>query len=104
MKYNFKDISTKRHGVRTLVQVNRKSLENEDLFVNVMFEKVCRCGRNCTDIVFHDLLPSSQNLKYRMNRDIPQAEMLFDVVKTKYMEKLVFKHRYFKRKETKKND
>lgn len=84
MKYSFRDISTKKIGTRTLIQVNIKSLSNLDLFVSTMFKKVCRCGYSCKKIVFHDLLRSTRNLKYYMNYDISEAEKLFDSVRSEY--------------------
>lgn len=94
MKISLRDISSKKYGTRTLIQVNIKSLENVDLFVKVAFKKVCRCGYNCKEYKFHDLLRSTRNLKYFMNYNVGEAENLLNIIRNDYYKELVKEARY----------
>lgn len=85
MKYSFRNIS-KKNKVITLIQVNIKSLgSSKNLFIDIMFKNVCRSGYACSCKKFHDLLPSTQNLKYLVYDDIAKAESLFKNARKEYL-------------------
>lgn len=88
MNVTFRDITTSKTGIRTIVLVNIKSLKNVDLFKNIMFKNICRCGYNCKSNLFHDLIHSSRNLKYYNNNSVEKTEDIFNNIKYKYYREL----------------
>ena len=92
MNISFRDISKVKTGNRTLVTINIKSIEDINLFKEIMLKKICRCGYNYKEEVFHELLHSSRNLKYYCNHTVEKTEVIFYLeVKHKYEMKLIDK-------------
>jgi flagellar assembly factor FliW len=82
MIYSFKDISTVRRGTLTRLLINKKSIENKNIFnivmVNFRGEKTG----------FNYLIPSTINLKYYTRLNVVETEKLFNEVRKIYFDKL----------------
>lgn len=81
MEYSFKDISKVRKGTLTQVLINKKSIENEQLFKTVMSKfRDEKTG-------FNWLIPSTINLKYYTRLNVVETEKLFNEVRRIYFNK-----------------
>jgi hypothetical protein len=77
MKLTMRDIS-KKQETKTLILINKKSIENIELFSKVI-DKYNK---------FHKLESSSINLKFYTNFDLGISEKLYLKVRKEYLERI----------------
>lgn len=85
MNLSIIDITTKKHGIRSKITINKKSIENHELFTNIMHKYR---GLKKGETGFFRLLDSTRSFKYYTYTRVGEAEKLLNTVFKEYKIKL----------------